>query len=87
MTQPSDGNVAARLRIVTALAPGAIAIAEPNGPTRDDGSRSYALTTFGDLDERSEAIARGLVAWGVRPGMRLAMLVPFGAEFIKSAML
>jgi acyl-CoA synthetase (AMP-forming)/AMP-acid ligase II len=83
MTQPSDGNVAARLRIVTSLAPGAIAIAEPNGPTREDGSRSYALTTFGDLDERSEAIARGLVAWGVRPGMRLAMLVPFGAEFIQ----
>ena len=47
MTQPSDGNVAARLRIVASLAPGAIAIAEPNGPPRPDGSRSYALTTFG----------------------------------------
>ena len=76
--QVSDGNVAARLRLVTSLAPGAIAIAEPDGPPTADGSRSYALTTFGNLNERSDAIAQGLLAWGVRPGMRLAMLVPFG---------
>ncbi len=81
--QVPDGNVAARLRIVASLAPGAIAIAEPDGPPRGDGSRSYALTTFGNLDQRSDAIARGLLTWGVRPGMRLAMLVPFGATFIE----
>ncbi|MDG2223599.1 MAG: fatty acid CoA ligase family protein [Rubripirellula sp.] len=79
----SDGNIAARLRLVTSLAPGAIAIAEPDGPPTADGSRSYALTTFGNLNERSDAIAKGLLAWGVRPGMRLAMLVPFGANFIE----
>jgi acyl-CoA synthetase (AMP-forming)/AMP-acid ligase II len=28
-------------------------------------------------------IARGLSRWGVRPGMRLAMLVPFGGQFIE----
>ena len=80
--QVPDGNVAARLRVVTSLAPGAIAIAEPDGPPSADGSRSYALTTFGNLDQRSDEIARGLLAWGVQPGMRLAMLVPFGAAFI-----
>lgn len=79
----ADGNVAARLGIVASLAPGAIAIAEPDGPPQPDGSRSYALTTFGNLDERSDAIARGLIAWGVQPGMRLVMLVPFGAQFIE----
>ena len=78
-----DGNVASRLAVVTALAPGAIAIAEPNGPPAPDGNRSYSLTTFQNLDERSEAIARGLIRWGVRPGMRLAMLVPFGGQFIE----
>ncbi|MCO8123047.1 fatty acid CoA ligase family protein [Stieleria sp. TO1_6] len=78
-----DGNVASRLRLVTSLAPGAIAIAQPNGPVAADGSRDYALTTFKNLDDRSSAIARGLVRWGVRPGMRLAMLVPFGAPFIE----
>jgi acyl-CoA synthetase (AMP-forming)/AMP-acid ligase II len=81
--QSIDGNVAARLRIVTAIAPGAVAIAQPDGPPQADGSRSYSLTTFGSLDERSDAIARGLIAWGVRPGMRMAMLVPFGASFIE----
>jgi olefin beta-lactone synthetase len=78
-----DGNIAARLRVVTALAPGAIAIAEPDGPPQADGSRSYAVTTFGNLDARTDAIARGLAAWGVRPGMRLAMLVPFSSRFIE----
>ena len=78
-----DGNVAARLRVVTSLAPGAIAIAEPNGPPAESGERSYALTTFKNLDDRSEAIARGLIAWGVQPGMRLAMMVPFSGQFIE----
>lgn len=78
-----DGNVAARLRIVASLMPGAIAIAEPDGPPQPGGARSYALTTFGNLDQRSESIARGLAAWGVKPGMRMAMLVPFGARFIE----
>ena len=82
-SKPSDGNVAARLRMVTALAPGAVAIAEPDGPPQPDGNRSYALTTFESLDTRSEAIAKGLIDWGVEPGMRLAMLVPFGAPFIE----
>ena len=79
---PIDGNVAGRLSMVASLAPGAIAIAEPDGPPQPDGLRSYALTTFGSLDQRSDEIARGLIAWGVRPGMRLAMLVPFCAGFI-----
>ena len=78
-----DGNVAARLRIVTALAPGAIAIAQPDGPPREDGQRSYSLTTFDSLNSRSESIAKGLIDWGIQPGMRVAMLVPFGAPFIE----
>ena len=82
--EPTDaGNVARRLTAVAAMTPGAIAIAQPNGPPNPSGPRSYALTTFGSLDRRSDAIARGLLRWGVRPGMRLAMLVPFGATFIE----
>ncbi|MGB7327783.1 MAG: fatty acid CoA ligase family protein [Rubripirellula sp.] len=82
-SQPSDGNVAARLRIVASLMPGAIAIAQPDGPPHPGNARSYALTTFGNLDSSSETIARGLNAWGLKPGMRVAMLVPFGASFIE----
>jgi acyl-CoA synthetase (AMP-forming)/AMP-acid ligase II len=78
-----DGNVAARLRIVASLMPSAIAIAQPEGAIAKDGSRDYSLTTFKSLDDGSEAIARGLLAWGIRPQMRLVMLVPFGASFIQ----
>ncbi|MDM4014526.1 fatty acid CoA ligase family protein [Roseiconus lacunae] len=81
-SQVRDGNVASRLEVVASLAPGAIAIAEPSGPPTKDGTRSYSLTTFDNLDKESDAIAAGLVRWGLRPGMRVAMLVPFGARFI-----
>lgn len=63
--------------------PSAIAIAEPAGPVQADGTRSYRATTFDVLDRRSDEIARGLVAWGIRPGMRLVMLVPFSGQFIE----
>ncbi len=78
-------NVAAKLSRWAKRLPGAIAIAEPNGPVKSDGTRSYAITTFKELDEQSDAVARGLLAWGIKPGMRIAMLVPFGAMFIRLA--
>jgi olefin beta-lactone synthetase len=78
-------NVAARLTRWAKRLPGGIAIAEPSGPPREDGPRSYSLTTFKELDDESDAIARGLLHWGVKPGMRIAMLVPFGAMFIRIA--
>jgi acyl-CoA synthetase (AMP-forming)/AMP-acid ligase II len=43
---------------------------------------SYATTTFADLDADVERIARGLIAWGVPPGTRLALLVRPGIEFV-----
>lgn len=45
--------------------------------------QSYRLVTFSQLDDRSTQIARGLLAWGLRPGMRIVSLVPFGAQFIE----
>ena len=81
--QDIDGNVASRVKIVASLMPSAIAIAEPSGPPSADGMRDYSLTTFQNLDDRTEAIAKGLVAWGIRPGMRIVMLVPFSGQFIE----
>ena len=78
-----DGNVASRLDVIASLSPKAIAIAEPSGRPRERGDRDYSLTTFAGLNERSDQIAAGLIDWGVQPGMRLAMLVPFGALFIE----
>ena len=78
-----DGNVASRLKVIRSLTPGAIAIAQPNGAPRPGELREYAITTFENLDRGSDNIAKGLIAWGVKPGMRLAMLVPFSSEFIE----
>ncbi|TVP94086.1 MAG: peptide synthase [Planctomycetaceae bacterium] len=80
---PVQQNIASRLTLWAKRLPGAIAIAEPDGPPRADASRSYRLTTFEQLDRQSDAIARGLLDWGIRPGMRLVMLVPFGSRFIE----
>lgn len=78
------GNVADRLTQMAKMLPGAIAIAEVDGPPKNDGTdRDYALTTFKALDEGSSTVARGLTAWGIRPGMRMVSLVPFGAQFIE----
>lgn len=78
------GNVADRLTQMAKMLPGAIAIAEVSGPPKNDGTdRDYALTTFKALDDGSSTIARGLTTWGIRPGMRLVSLVPFGAQFIE----
>ena len=83
VSRHSTGNVASRLTVMASLLPSAVAIAQPNGPVRDDTTRSYKLTTFDALDKQSSAIAKGLIRWGVQPGMRIAMLVPFGASFIE----
>jgi len=80
----ASGNVADRLTKVAQMLPGAIAIAEVAGPPKDDGTdRDYSLTTFKALDQGSTTIAKGLTTWGIRPGMRLVSLVPFGAQFIE----
>ena len=74
-------NVADRLDEMARLMPQAIAIAEP---TRrfESGRRVYRTVTFEALAQDVDAIARGLVASGVTPGMRLALLVPPGIDFI-----
>src|SRR5690554_5421282 len=79
----NEANVASRLSLWAHRLPGAVAIAEPSGRPQADGTRSYDLTTFAELDQQSDRIARGLIDWGVRPGMRMVMLVPFGALFIR----
>lgn len=76
-------NIAARMSLMANLTPGAVAIAEPSGPPNPGGDRDYELTTYGELDKRSDRIARGLMRYGLEPGDRLVMLVPFGRDFIE----
>lgn len=83
MTKVIEENVAARLKTVASLMPSAISIAEPDGTVQSDGARSYRIRTFEALDRRSDDIAKGLSEWGVKPGMRIVMLVPFSGLFIE----
>src|SRR5687768_2140662 len=82
-------NVTDRLAEVAAQRPDAIAVVCPQRASpayrivqRGENGASYATTTFAELDADATRIARGLLAWGVPPGTRLAMLVRPGIEFV-----
>lgn len=74
--------MADRLKQIAARMPIEVAIACPG---RGDvaGRHSYATCTFAELDADADALARGLVDRGVKPGVRLALLVKPGIEFVK----
>jgi acyl-CoA synthetase (AMP-forming)/AMP-acid ligase II len=82
-------NVADRLTRFADAMPDTIAVACP-GRRSDRRYRSrlgksgalYSTTTFAELEEDATRIARGLAAWGVPPGTRLALLVKPGIEFV-----
>lgn len=67
--------------------PDAIAVACPKRgqPKRVSPgvSLAYDTITFKELEDSSNQIANGLVAAGVRPGMRVAMMVPPGIDFVR----
>lgn len=74
-------NIGWGLTEVAASRPDAIAVVEPAG--RDaSGSRQYRSVTFQALEDDSTRIASGLHEYGVRPGMRLALLVKPGIDFV-----
>jgi acyl-CoA synthetase (AMP-forming)/AMP-acid ligase II len=70
-------NVVDRLGAFAAQLPDGIAVACPRRHSTD-----YATITFAELDSEATRIARGLVAWGVKPGSRIALLVRPGIEFV-----
>ena len=49
---------------------------------RRKSGAAYATATFAELEPDATRIARGLAAWGVPPGTRLALLVRPGIEFV-----
>jgi olefin beta-lactone synthetase len=75
-------NVAARLRAMAEKMPHQIAMASPRGSHTLGIKRPYATQTFADLELNTSSIAAGLQQLGVKPGMRIVMLVKFGADFI-----
>jgi acyl-CoA synthetase (AMP-forming)/AMP-acid ligase II len=74
-------NVSLRLSATAAQDPTGVAVAMPRG--RDSaGKRIYESFTFRQLDDDSNLLADGLASMGVRPGMRLVLMVPPSIDFI-----
>lgn len=74
-------NIADRLRESAAVVPNQRAVVFPQG--RDSRGRvAYTQLTFRQLDQEADAIARGLIGMGVRPGHRLVLMVRPSLEFI-----
>lgn len=76
----SNSNVACRLANFAKIQPDQIAVVEPLGYKA--GKRQYKTMTFRELDEDSDRIAAGLKAIGVEKGMRMALLVKPGIDFV-----
>ena len=60
----------------------AAVVADVSRERQGRSGTTYATTTFAELDADATRIARGLIAWGVPPGTRLALLVRPGIEFV-----
>ncbi|MCI0357446.1 MAG: AMP-binding protein [Planctomycetaceae bacterium] len=74
-------NVGLRLSETARQNPDGLAVAMPRG--RDAaGKRIYQSLTFRQLDDDTNLLADGLASMGVRPGMRLVLMVPPSIDFI-----
>ncbi len=86
-------NVADRLTLHAAERPDANAVIAFDGQYRHDGVHvrrsmegnacpSFSAASFAYLEREATLLARGLLAMGVRPGHRMALLVKPGVEFV-----
>ncbi|MGL6195397.1 MAG: fatty acid CoA ligase family protein [Thermoguttaceae bacterium] len=75
-------NIAKRLSEIASEMPDKIAIAEPLPKRKPTEKREYQTITFAELDRDSDRIAAALVESGVRPEMRIALMVKQGINFI-----
>ncbi|MFT7641379.1 MAG: acyl-CoA synthetase (AMP-forming)/AMP-acid ligase II, partial [Pirellulaceae bacterium] len=74
-------NVAWRLRETAKGNPDGLGVAEPLKKWVQ-GKRKYKIVTFRELDDDSTLLAAGLHAAGAKPGMRMALMVRPGIDFI-----
>lgn len=77
----SSANIASRLSESAAIAPWQRAVVFPAGRDRA-GRVTYSHLTFQQLVEETDRLARGLTRRGVKPGMRMVLMVRPSLEFI-----
>jgi len=75
-------NIAQRLVDYAQKEPDAIAIVEPIPKKFPSKIRKYRTITFAELDRDSDKIAISLARSGVKPEMRIALMVQQGIDFI-----
>ena len=82
----SNLNVAELLKQQATQQPHALAIAEPIAGKWNRREltldQRYRCMTFQQLDEDSSRLAAGLQAMGIKPGTRLALMIPPSCEFV-----
>lgn len=76
----ASANIAAHLPAMARRQPHRPAVVVPAGRDRS-GRPRYMHYTYRQLDEESDALARGLVQLGIGPGVRVVLLVKPGLEF------
>ena len=73
MTQIETYNIAARLTHWADQKPESVALIEMrNGQQR----------TFKELEQESNRLALGLIQFGMKPGERVLLMVPYGIDFV-----
>ncbi len=73
MTQPETFNIAARLAHWAVQKPESAALIEMcSGQQR----------TFKELEQESSRLASGLIQFGMKPGERVLLMVPYGIDFV-----
>lgn len=74
-------NVGLRLSGTARQMPDGVGVVQPLGRDRS-GKRLYRQLSFIELDRDTDSIAAGLHHLGIRPGMRIALMVRPGIDFI-----
>lgn len=82
MTSPSDFvNVASRLAETARVNPDGVAVVMPQGRDKH-GQRHYATITFRELEDDTNRIAAGLQSAGLRPGVKIVLMVRPSVDFV-----
>lgn len=74
-------NVGLRLSETARQIPNGVGVVEPLAHD-ESGQRLYRQLSFLELDRETDSIAAGLQRMGIRPGMRIALMVRPGIDFI-----